>query len=50
MSSIGSKVDELEEGEIEEDAFEDISECSLSEALVMQAGNTTFLGHESESN
>lgn len=42
MSSVGSKVDDLEEGEIEEDALEDISDCSLSEALVMQKGTITF--------
>ncbi len=37
MSAHGS---DLEEGEIKDDAFEDISECSLSEILTMQEGKT----------
>lgn len=33
---------DLEEGEIREDVFEDISECSLSDVLSVQGNVTRF--------
>lgn len=38
MSSIESKINDLEDGEIEEDTFEDISECSLTDTLDQKEG------------